>query len=396
MSVLQRKELEESPLADLYALASELGIEGYRLLRREQLIEALLEARGEGAETPPVEEPASGSPAEVGVREEAPDAQPAPAPMEESALAEEEEPAADPSVRTTVEEAPGATDEDAEPEEERRFGVLDILANGSGMVRVQHFARSPQDVYVSQAQIRRCELRPGDELSGPVRPPRRSERHPSLARVETVDGQEAEPPAERPRFEELTPVFASEPLPSVEGLEAVPFGKGSRVGIWGPPAAGATTLLRRVVSRLSQADAGVDVVVVLAGVRPEETTEWRRDAGVPVAGGGFDRPVEEHARAAELVVERAKRALERGRDAAVVVDALDALPPETARRVFAAARNTEEAGSLTVIASTGSGADLQRVATTRIVLDAPAAHSPEPVIAAGLSGSLRPELLQPL
>ena len=130
------------------------------------------------------------------------------------------------------------------------------------------------------------------------------------------------------------------------------------------------------------------MLVVLAGVRPEEVTEWKRAEGLTVAGGGFDRPLDEPAQIAEMAVERAKRIAERGGDAVVVVDSLDALSPAAARRVFGAARNTEEAGSLTVVAATGSGGELQRLATTRVVLDRARARSTPRA-----SGTLRAELL---
>jgi transcription termination factor Rho len=131
---------------------------------------------------------------------------------------------------------------------------------------------------------------------------------------------------------------------------------------------------------------------VLAGVRPEEVTEWRREDGLKVAGGGFDRPIDEQAQAAEMAVERAKRAAESGRDAVIVIDGLDALPAGAGRRVFAAARNTEEAGSVTVIASTGLAGEPQRVATTRIVLEP--GGSPDKPKLAPASGTLRAESLR--
>lgn len=348
MSVLARKELEESPLADLHAIASELRIEGFRRLRKEDLIGSILSAQG-GEPEAPAEEP--------------------PEEAEEPRPEEPEPPAA---------------------EEETRSGVLDILPNGSGFMRADPFAHSPEDVYVSPAQIRRCELRSGDELGGIVRPPRRSERYPSLVRIETVNGAPAEPPAERARFEDLTPVFATERLAAPDGLDAVPFGKGSRVAIAGPAHAGATGLLRAIAATL--ADSELDVAVVLAGVRPEEVTEWRRNVSMPVAGGGFDRPIAEQAQAAEMAIERAKRAVERGGDAAVLVDSLEALPPASARRVFGAARNTEEAGSLTVIGTTGPIGELQRMATTRIVLGAAGEEGP-PLVAEASSGTTHRELL---
>ena len=351
MAVLARKELEESPLADLHAIASELRVEGFRRMRKEDLIAAILAAQGGGEEPPPAGEapPPSGEP-------------------------EPEEPA-------------------PAEEEETRAGVLDILPNGSGFMRVDAFAHSPEDVYVSPAQIRRCELRAGDELSGIVRPPRRSERYPSLVRIETVNGGPAEPPAERPRFEDLTAVFAGERLAAPEGLDAVPYGKGSRVAIAGPPHAGATALLRAIATTLAERHSDLDVAVVLAGVRPEEVTEWRRGVSIPVAGGGFDRPVAEQAQAAEMAIERAKRAAERGAHAAVLVDSLEALPPASARRVFGAARNTEEGGSLTVIGTTGPIGELQRMATTRIVLGAATGEGGAPLIAEASSGTTHAELL---
>jgi transcription termination factor Rho len=346
LSVLDRKELEQSPLADLHAIASELGVEGYRRLRKEDLIGAILEGQGDGG-------------GEAASDEGEPEPDPEVAEAEQVEAAEEGEP----ELREEEEEE---EEEEAEPEEEDiRTGILDILPNGSGFMRPDPFAHSREDVYVSPAQIRRCELRAGDEISGPVRPPRRSERYPSLVRVDAVNGQPPEPPAERPRFDDLTPAFASERLPSPDGLDGVPYGKGSRVAISGPPGAGATTLLRRMIEAVFD----LAPTVVLAGIRPEEVTEWRRWEGLTVAGGAFDGGVEEQAQVAEMAIERAKRAVEQGRDAVVAIDSLDSLPPSVARRVFGAARRAEEGGSLTVIAVVGQSPEPLRVATTRIVLE---------------------------
>jgi transcription termination factor Rho len=156
--------------------------------------------------------------------------------------------------------------------------------------------------------------------------------------------------------------------------------------VGGPPGSGITTLLRSLVSTLTGAGDDLEVVVVLAGVRPEEVTEWRRDAKVDVAGGAFDRPVDEQAQAAEMAVERGKRAVEQGRHAAIVIDSLDALPPSVARRVFGAARATEEGGTLTVFASTGLAGEPMRLATTRIVLEPGGGLAPA-------SGAMRADLL---
>ena len=379
MSVLQRKELEDSPLADLHAIASELGIEGYRALRREKLVGAILDAQGgeqeprdDGGAAEP--EDTGSEPADTGLE---PEEAAAPA-------AEVEQPALDADVRT--DEAPEPADE--EPDGELVAGTLDILPNGSGFLRVDGPTQSNDDVYISPAQIRRCELRAGDQVSGPVRPPRRSERHPSLVRVATVNDRDAEPPEERPEFNDLVPVHPTERLPAPPALDSVPFGKGSRVAISGGPGAGATRLLREVARTL--AGAGVPVAVVLVGARPEEVTEWQREEGLPLAGGAFDRPLEPQVQAAELAIERAKRAVERGGDAVVIVDSLEPVPPGAARRLFGAARKVENGGSLTVIAAVGSALEPLRQASTRITLD-DAAETP--TVLDPLSGTQRADLI---
>jgi transcription termination factor Rho len=375
MSVLDPRELEASPLADLHALAAELGLEGYRRLRKEELIKQIAAAQG-GEPEPGVSENGGAEPEAV-----AEEAAAAPEPIEEPEA--EEEPAPEPEPEAEPEPEP-------EPEpEEIRAGILDVLPNGSGFIRAEPYRQSREDVYVSPAQIRRCELRPGDEVSGPVRPPRRNERHPSLVRVATVNGQQAEPPAERPRFEDLTAVWPTERLAGPNALADTPYGKGSRVAIGGPPGAGATTLLRQAVQALRERHGEIEVIVVLAGARPEEVGEWH-ELGAQVAGGSFDGSFDEQAQTTELAVQRAKRAAEQGRDAAVVIDSLDTLPASTIRRVFGAGRNTHEAGSVTVLASTGTAAEPHRMATTHVTLEA--SEGGEPRVSAG-SGTLRRELL---
>ena len=435
VSVLQRKQLEDSPLADLHAIASELGLEGFRTLRRDDLIAAILAAQGgeeeeatpaaieepEPDEVPPDESlegpsgptpaepvPAPSEAAEAAQEPEAP-AEPEPAAEPEAAEPElaaepehaEPEPAAEPEAaepeaaepEAAAEPEPAAEPEAAErepaaereePEEKIASGVLDILANGSGFVRVQPGDQSRDDVYVAPAQIRRCELRAGDEVSGPVRPPRRNERHPSLVRVERVNGADAEPPEQRPWFGDLTPVFPSARLPAPSSLKSAPYG--SRVLIAGPPGAGATALLRELAGELAGQE-DITLQVVLVGVRPEELTEWRRLEDLSVVGGSFERSSDAQAQAAELAVERAKRLVERGGHAALLIDSLDALPAGAQRRAFGAARATEEGGTLTVVATADRGSEALRWATTRVVLD------PGGKVARGESGTLRAEIL---
>ena len=406
MSVLQREQLEDSPLADLHAIASELGLEGFRAMRRADLIGAILKAQGADDEAEPaaaIEEPEPDEvPADEALERPAGEAEAAPpadeAPAEEDATEQETEESAEEPAEAEAEEEPEAEAEEEpeveaeeEPEAEAdtappATGVLDILANGSGFVRVDPSGQSRDDVYVAPAQIRRCELRAGDEVGGPMRPPRRNERHPSLVRVETVNGGDAEPPEQRPWFRDLTPVFASARLPAPSSLKAAPFGRGSRVLIAGPPGAGATSLLRDIAGELAKLD-DVTPQVVLVGVRPEELTEWRRLEGLDVVGGSFERSPDAQAQAAELAIERAKRTAERGGHAALLIDQLDVLPAAAQRRIFGAARATEEGGTLTVVATAGPGSDALRWATTRIVLE------PGGKVARGQSGTLHADRL---
>jgi transcription termination factor Rho len=403
MSVLQRNELEESPLADLHAIASELGLEGFRTMRKPDLIEAILDAQGgeggaaeEGAfveATEPDEvtadealEAAAGEVASAGTAPSGGAAALAAEAEVGGAGAAEVEPAGVEAVDArgaeTAEAPPADESAEGEPagEEEPEVveeevsdeqivtGVLDILANGSGFIRIDPGGQSRDDVYVSPSQIRRCELRAGDEISGPVRPPRRNERHPSLVRVETVNGGDAEPPEHRPWFSDLTPVFPTSKLPAPKPFKDAPYGRGSRVAIAGPPGAGATALLRDIATELSN-HSDLALQVILVGVRPEEVTDWRTVEGLEVAGGSFDRSPDAQAQAAELAVERAKRKVERGGHAAVLLDSLDALPAGVRRRLFGAARATEEGGTLTVVATTGQADEALRWATTRVVLE---------------------------
>jgi transcription termination factor Rho len=409
MSVLNRKELADSPLADLHQIASELGVEGYRAMRKDDLIGAILgasggahEAEGEAvavAEAEPEEDTSEDTSegtsedtsegtsedtsegTSEGTSEEEPDEVPA-----EEALEERQSPRGGRRGRRAPagEEEPEVV-EDEISDEEIATGVLDVLANGSGFIRLDPGGQSRDDVYVSPAQIRRCELRAGDEVSGPARDARRNERHPSLVRVESVNGAPAEPVEERPWFADLTPVFPSQKLSAPKSLKDAPFGRGSRVAIAGPPGAGATTLLREMASELS-GDEQLGVQVVLAGALPEEVTEWRRSEALEVAGGGFDRSPDAQAQAAELAVERAKRRVERGGHAVVLVDSLEALPAGARRRVFGAGRATEEGGTLTVIAAVGGEREPLRWATTRVVLGPDGKLAPE-------SGTVRADAL---
>jgi transcription termination factor Rho len=386
MSVLNRKELSDSPLADLHQIASELGVEGYRAMRKDDLIGAILKVTG--GEDEPEPEPAAAEEEDdtsegtsddtsegtsddtsEGTSEDEPDEVPAEEALDRPARRGRRGSRGGRGRSGPAGEEEPEVVEDEVSDDEIATGVLDILANGSGFVRVDAAGQSRDDVYVSPAQIRRCEMRAGDEVSGPARRPRRNERHPSLVRVETVNGAAAEPAEERPHFADLTPVFPSHKLAGAKALKDAPFGRGSRVAIAGAPGAEVTPLLRELAVGLA-GDEELGLQVVLVGALPEEVTEWRRQEGLLVSGGSFDRSPDAQAQAAELAVERAKRRVERGGHAVVVVDSLDALPAGARRRIFGAGRATEEGGSLTVIAAVGSDPEALRWATTRVVLEA--------------------------
>jgi transcription termination factor Rho len=360
-SVLDRDELEQSPLADLHLLANELGVDGFRRLRKAELIDAII-ARQSGAE--PDEAPA--------------EEDEAPAPRTRRRARADAETEAE--AETEIEEE-GATDEDA-PARGRRGrrggrgrgrreesgelpaagedraveGVVELLGNGSAFIRLgEEGQTTDDDVYVSAAQVKRCELVTGDRVGGPVRAPRRSERFPSLVRVDTINGRPADEVAEGTKFEDLPAAWPSErfalgsddaTLKAVEWL--TPFGKGSRVLICGGPRAGKSALARDIVGALAGQD-GLELLVALVGVRPEEAGDWTEPT--PVATVTFAGSPDAQAQAVEQAVEQGRRVAARGGDAVVVLDTLEYVQPHVARRALAAARNIADGGSLTVIAT---------------------------------------------
>jgi transcription termination factor Rho len=373
-AVLDRSELEQSPLADLHLLANELGVDGFRRLRREELIDAIV-ARQSGDAAP------------------------------ESAAEEEEEERKPRRGRRggrgrgrAREE--GATDEDAGEREEPRGeqvveGVVELLANGSGFIRLAPPEPTDDDVYISGAQVKRCELVSGDRIAGPVRAARRSERFPSLIRVDTINGRPAEEVAEGTRFEDLPVAFPSERFelgsedPTVKAIEwLTPFGRGSRVVLAGPARAGKSEALRRLAGALKALE-GVELSVVLAGVRPEEVAEWSEFE--PLAALSFAASGDAQAQAVEQAVEQGRRVASRGAHAVVLIDTLEQLPAQAARRALAAARNIADGGSLTVIATAPAPLGGE---TTVVALDPGlAALGRFPALDLAASGVLRPELL---
>jgi transcription termination factor Rho len=276
-------------------------------------------------------------------------------------------------------------------------GVVELLANGSGFVRLSPPEPSDGDVYISAAQVRRCELVSGDRVSGPVRRPRRSERYPSLVRVDTINGSPAEEVAEGTPYEELPCAFASVRLelgsddPTLKAIEwLTPIGRGSRVVITGGPRAGKTETLRRLASALSGTE-GIELSLVLTGVRPEEAAEWKTGPVDPGAALTLAASSDAQGQALERAVETAQRIAARGGHAIVLADSLDAIAPATARKALAAARAIVDGGSLTIIATATRPLGGE---TTVIGLDAARTAARNfPALDLAESGTLRPELL---
>jgi transcription termination factor Rho len=271
-------------------------------------------------------------------------------------------------------------------------GILEIVQDGIGFLRSEHLLPGPDDVYVSQSQIRRFGLRTGDFVVGQVRPPKDTEKYHGLLKVEAVNGMDPEEAKKRAVFEKLTPIFPNEQIyletkPNVISTRMIdllsPIGRGQRGLIVSPPKAGKTTVLKRVANGISANHKDIHLMVVLIGERPEEVTDMDRSVEAEVVSSTFDEPVQNHVSVAEMALERAKRLVESNKDVVILLDSVTRLtraynltvapsgrtlsggidpaalyPP---KRFFGAARNVEEGGSLTILATclvdTGSRMD---------------------------------------
>jgi len=271
-------------------------------------------------------------------------------------------------------------------------GVLDIVEDGIGFLRADHYLPGPEDVYVSQSQIRRFGLRTGDMVVGQVRPPKENEKYFGLLRVEAVNGLDPEQAKARPSFEKLTPIFPDHRYNletdahnlTTRLLDMVtPVGQGQRGLIVSPPKAGKTTVLKHIANAISTGYPEVHLIVLLIGERPEEVTDMDRSVDAECIASTFDDTVQNQTRVAEMALERAKRLVEGRRHVVILMDSITRLsraynlvvtpsgrtlsggldpsalyPP---KRFFGAARNIEEGGSLTIIATclvdTGSRMD---------------------------------------
>ncbi|MDI6873612.1 MAG: transcription termination factor Rho [Actinomycetota bacterium] len=323
---MDRAKLESMLLVDLQSMAREMGMTGITGMRKQELIESILSRR-----------------------------------VEEEGL----------FIRT---------------------GILDILPEGYGFLRTRGYLPSEDDIYVSLSQIRRFHLKRGDEIQGQVRPPKDSEKYNALLRIEKVNGDNPEVCRERKQFEQLTPLFPLERLrletpngevaPRIIDLIA-PIGKGQRGLIVSPPKAGKTTILKQIANSITHNNPEVKLIVLLVDERPEEVTDMERSVKGEVISSTFDQPSDNHIQVAELVLERAKRLVEHNHDVVILLDSITRLAraynlatPTSGRilsggvdstalyppkRFFGAARNIEDGGSLTIIATalveTGSRMD---------------------------------------
>lgn len=344
------EDLSRLHLAQLHERAADLDIPNFRRLRREELIEAIGGSAGGDSDSSGGDSDSKGGDSGDEPKR----------PRRRRARGE----------RRPRERAPRRDEEDEGEEEIPEdavdvTGVLDVTGQGHGFLRLDGLERSDGDVYVSASQVRRCELRVGDEVSGPARGPRRGERHHALVHVDKVNG--GEPEAERSNFDDLKAVMPTRRLAAdsdsalVRAADALaPLAFGQRVLVDAAPRSGRTTFLRDLASALDKSDA-VKLVVLLVDERPEEATGWRSalpDAELAIATAEM-RPSDQ-LRAAELAVERARRLAERGADAVLLVDSLSRITAAAegdaaaAKRIFGSGRELEgdDTGSLTVVATT--------------------------------------------
>ncbi|MGH2739871.1 MAG: transcription termination factor Rho [Actinomycetota bacterium] len=382
---LDREALAGKVVPELQQIAQRLGVEGHQKLKKGELIDAIVGAAQDGQKKaqaevePAAERPAAREPMRVeryGDRDDDRDRRgPRGGPRDRRGRRGR---GRAPRIREATEEEIA--------EAPVQSGVLDVLPEGYGFLRSNGYNPNPTDVYVSLSQIRRFGLRKGDEVRGAVRYPKDNEKYLALLKIESINGLDAEQAKERRDFEKLTPLFPHERfrLEPSDDPKAVteriidliaPIGKGQRGMVVSPPKAGKTTVLKQIANAIIRSSPETHVMVLLVDERPEEVTDWQRTVeAAEVVASTFDRPADQHIQVTEVLLERAKRLVETGRDVAIMLDSITRLAraynlaaPASGRilsggvdstalyppkRFFGAARNIEEGGSLTIIAST--------------------------------------------
>ncbi|MBW3620279.1 MAG: transcription termination factor Rho [Actinobacteria bacterium] len=377
---MDRNVLERKALIELRQIASTLGLDGYQGLKKAELVDLIVGKGGVAAANGNGHAPGNGKAGDdrVGTTIESDDRPERSQPRER---------------RRKSRGSSGEPKQEDLEEAEVREGVLDLLPEGYGFLRTTGYLAGDKDVYVSQSFVRRFDLRRGDLVRGPIRRNKNSDKFPALARIDAIEG---EPPREDERrvdFTKLTPLFPTERLRleteerspiSMRIVDMMsPIGKGQRGLVVSPPKAGKTTVLKQLAKAIETNDPDVHLMVLLVDERPEEVTDFQRSTTGEVISSTFDRPADDHTQVAELCIERAKRLVERGRDVVILLDSITRLgraynlaAPASGRilsggidsaalyppkRFFGAARNIEEGGSLTIIATalieTGSKMD---------------------------------------
>jgi transcription termination factor Rho len=434
METTDRSTLEGKLLPELQQIAQDLGIEGTQRLRKAGLIDAIVDASNGRSSDGARSDATSGASVATATEGEgngradaSTAAPPQETPREDRSDRDDRDDRGDRDDdrrrddrgsgsrpqsgdrndprnrrrRPTREERRQLREQRREREEQERIealktaptasGILDLLPDGYGFLRTSGYLPGPEDIYVSVSQVRKHQLRKGDVVTGKVRQPRDNEKYWALLEVEQVNDQD--PSAERKTFDKLTPLFPDERFRLESGPTAIteriidmisPIGKGQRGMVVSPPKAGKTTVLKQIANGIINSSPETHVIVLLVDERPEEVTDWQRTVqAAEVVYSTFDKPTDQHIQITELVLERARRLAEMGKDVAIILDSITRLsraynlsmpasgriltggidsaalyPP---RRFFGAARNIEEGGSVTIIASalveTGSRMD---------------------------------------
>ncbi|MCR5009884.1 MAG: transcription termination factor Rho [Clostridia bacterium] len=419
--------LKGKKVAELREIAAALKIEGAAKLKKSELIALFTRMHEEAVASGAVQEGSAVKPetqaTEEVVKAEAADAEPEAKPAKKrgrksksakaaedaapsAGSAEDAKPesaeaaaeAADPETAQAAEEQPAAPDDKAEEQKQKddnRYevtGILDIAEGGFGFLRFDNFLTSSRDVYVSPTQIRRFNLKTGDEICGVARKPNPDERFGALLYVRTVNEDEPGAAKRRRDFSDLTPIYPNERICLEKGSSTLsmrltdlvaPIGKGQRGLIVAPPKAGKTTLLKQIAKAIEAQDLNVKLIVLLIDERPEEVTDMKESIKGDVIYSTFDEQPSHHVKVAEMVLERAERLCEHGKDVVILMDSITRLaraynlvePPSgrtlsggldpaalyKPKKFFGAARNTREGGSITILATalieTGSRMD---------------------------------------
>ncbi len=367
---LDANQLENKKLDELRNIAKEMGIKNITKYKKKELIEEILTCNGLSQVAPPEENKKYDG-------------------LSQTALPEE-----DKKIETGWEELPQKINDeiDNSKEVDTVKGILEITEGGFGFLRFENFLTSEEDVYVSPSQIRRFNLKTGDQILGITRSPKSGEKFRALLYVQQVNQDKPEIASERPNFDDLTPIFPQERITleynptdlSTRLIDLIaPIGKGQRGLIVAPPKAGKTILLKKIANSIAQKHKDIEIIVLLIDERPEEVTDMQRSIDGEVIYSTFDELPSNHIKVAEMVLSRAQRLVEHKKDVVILLDSITRLAraynltiPPTGRtlsggldpgalhkpkRFFGAARNLEEGGSLTILATalidTGSRMD---------------------------------------